>query len=235
MPRNNIVLSLHGSFSNFLELFFAGCGHELCTKCALYLCSTSSCYTEASGPPGSVPCPLCRHGIVSFMRLEKAARSKEGSTCSSLGLCSSYPQSDPTSSKENSPTSLRANENRNSVVLTDTLRAVTCTGFSNLKNFPSCICTEGLGGNHVDQCSNIDNNNNTAEVVNNTTAIIDLNDNIIIDVDDPISVDNILGGDEILSGIMTTPEIVEGRNMEVIGSRGCLFSVTPWRCKLMMN
>ena len=223
-----------------MELFFAGCGHELCTKCALYLCSTSSSYTEASGPPGSVPCPLCRNGIVSFMRLEKAARSKEGSTCSSLGLCSRYPQSDPTSSKEDSPTSSRANENRNSLVLTDTFRAVTCTGFSNLKNFPSCICTEGPGGKHLDQCSNIDNNSNTAEVVNNTTAIIDLNDNIIdlndniIDVDEPISVDNILGGDEILSGIMT-PDIVEGRNMEVIGSRGCLFSVTPWRCKLMMQ
>ncbi|KAG0474329.1 hypothetical protein HPP92_014015 [Vanilla planifolia] len=38
-----------------------GCSHEFCTKCALYLCSTSSYTSETLGPPGSIPCPLCRN------------------------------------------------------------------------------------------------------------------------------------------------------------------------------
>ncbi|XP_042448500.1 E3 ubiquitin-protein ligase XBAT33-like isoform X1 [Zingiber officinale] len=46
-----------------------GCGHELCTRCALCLCSTSSIDSEMSTPPSSVPCPLCRKGIVSFVSL----------------------------------------------------------------------------------------------------------------------------------------------------------------------
>lgn len=46
-----------------------GCFHEFCTHCALYLCSTNRCSTVA-GPPGSIACPLCRHGIVSFVKLE---------------------------------------------------------------------------------------------------------------------------------------------------------------------
>lgn len=40
-----------------------GCFHEFCTRCALYLCSTSS------ATQGSIPCPLCRQGIVSFKKL----------------------------------------------------------------------------------------------------------------------------------------------------------------------
>ncbi|KAJ0475995.1 putative transcription factor C2H2 family [Helianthus annuus] len=43
-----------------------GCRHELCVRCALYLCSTSNNPSELLGPPGSIPCPLCRHGIISF-------------------------------------------------------------------------------------------------------------------------------------------------------------------------
>ncbi|KAA8535458.1 hypothetical protein F0562_030461 [Nyssa sinensis] len=46
-----------------------GCDHEFCTQCALYLCSTNSTSTVAHGPPGSIACPLCRHGIVSFVNL----------------------------------------------------------------------------------------------------------------------------------------------------------------------
>ncbi|XP_071716121.1 E3 ubiquitin-protein ligase XBAT32-like [Rutidosis leptorrhynchoides] len=46
-----------------------GCFHEFCTRCALYLCSTSSASGAAQGPPGSIPCPLCRQGIVSFKKL----------------------------------------------------------------------------------------------------------------------------------------------------------------------
>lgn len=46
-----------------------GCDHEFCTRCALYLCSTNCNSTVANGPPGSMACPLCRHGIVSFVKL----------------------------------------------------------------------------------------------------------------------------------------------------------------------
>ncbi|KAL1548899.1 putative E3 ubiquitin-protein ligase xbos32 [Salvia divinorum] len=46
-----------------------GCFHEFCTQCALYLCSTNSTSTVSQGPPGSIVCPLCRHGIVSFGKL----------------------------------------------------------------------------------------------------------------------------------------------------------------------
>ncbi|KAJ6857251.1 hypothetical protein NC651_038833 [Populus alba x Populus x berolinensis] len=46
-----------------------GCRHEFCTRCALYLCSAICTSTVAQGPTGSVACPLCRHGIVSFVKL----------------------------------------------------------------------------------------------------------------------------------------------------------------------
>ncbi|KAL2927441.1 putative E3 ubiquitin-protein ligase XBOS32 [Bienertia sinuspersici] len=46
-----------------------GCNHEFCTRCALYLCTINSSSAVAKGPPGSIPCPLCRHGIVSFIKL----------------------------------------------------------------------------------------------------------------------------------------------------------------------
>ncbi|XP_019453910.1 PREDICTED: E3 ubiquitin-protein ligase XBAT32-like [Lupinus angustifolius] len=46
-----------------------GCDHEFCTQCALYLCSTNSTSTTVNGPPGSIACPLCRHSIVSFVKL----------------------------------------------------------------------------------------------------------------------------------------------------------------------
>ncbi|KAK4764343.1 hypothetical protein SAY87_013781 [Trapa incisa] len=45
-----------------------GCNHEFCTRCALYLCSMNTASTS-HGHPGSVPCPLCRHGITSFTKL----------------------------------------------------------------------------------------------------------------------------------------------------------------------
>ncbi|CAD5190255.1 unnamed protein product [Musa acuminata subsp. malaccensis] len=46
-----------------------GCGHEFCTRCTLSLSSTCSMAPEMSAPPGSIPCPLCREGIVAFVRL----------------------------------------------------------------------------------------------------------------------------------------------------------------------
>ncbi|XP_027329963.1 probable E3 ubiquitin-protein ligase XBOS32 isoform X2 [Abrus precatorius] len=49
-----------------------GCDHEFCTQCALYLCSANPTSTTTHGPPGSIACPLCRHGIVSFVKLPDA-------------------------------------------------------------------------------------------------------------------------------------------------------------------
>ncbi|XP_022988572.1 probable E3 ubiquitin-protein ligase XBOS32 [Cucurbita maxima] len=54
-----------------------GCDHEFCTRCALYLCSTNWGTTISRGPPGSVSCPLCRNGIVSFVKLPEKALVKE--------------------------------------------------------------------------------------------------------------------------------------------------------------
>ncbi|KAL9445420.1 hypothetical protein AB3S75_018416 [Citrus x aurantiifolia] len=63
-----------------------GCDHEFCTQCALYLCSTNSSCALAKGPIGSIPCPLCRHGIVSFDKLPGTRPIKEITRTSSLSL-----------------------------------------------------------------------------------------------------------------------------------------------------
>ncbi|KAJ4960124.1 hypothetical protein NE237_020034 [Protea cynaroides] len=69
-----------------------GCGHEFCTGCALYLCSTNSTSTATNGPTGSIACPLCRHGIVSFVKLPgNTPRIKEiarTSLCLTFCACS---------------------------------------------------------------------------------------------------------------------------------------------------
>jgi len=77
-----------------------GCEHEFCTHCALYLClcSSSSPSTVTKGPLGSIPCPLCRHGIVSFEMLPETRPIKEvARTSLSLSFCScSGEGADPT-------------------------------------------------------------------------------------------------------------------------------------------
>jgi len=79
----------------------AGCDHEFCTQCALYLCSTNSTSTTTTSPPGSIACPLCRHGIVSFVKLPDARPlQKEMQRPSNLSLafctCSSEVLEDST-------------------------------------------------------------------------------------------------------------------------------------------
>lgn len=66
-----------------------GCFHEFCTQCALYLCSTNSTSTVSHGPPGSIACPLCRHGIVSFVKLAgtTAVIKESARTSLSLSFC----------------------------------------------------------------------------------------------------------------------------------------------------
>ncbi|XP_010539456.1 PREDICTED: E3 ubiquitin-protein ligase XBAT32 [Tarenaya hassleriana] len=74
-----------------------GCGHEFCTNCALYLCTTNmathaSSSSSAAAGGGSVPCPLCRQGIVSFSMLPGTRTSSAGTketarTSLSLSFC----------------------------------------------------------------------------------------------------------------------------------------------------
>jgi E3 ubiquitin-protein ligase XBAT32/33 len=52
------------------------CGHELCVKCALDLCSVIKCY-DVPGIAGSIPCPLCRSGIASFRKRPAVASEAE--------------------------------------------------------------------------------------------------------------------------------------------------------------
>ncbi|CAA7408143.1 unnamed protein product [Spirodela intermedia] len=69
-----------------------GCGHEFCTRCALYLCSTNSTSTVVPGPPGSIACPLCRNAIVAFGKVPGASPVREPSRMSmSLSLCAACP------------------------------------------------------------------------------------------------------------------------------------------------
>lgn len=53
-----------------------GCNHEFCMRCALYLCSMNCSTVVAKGPPGSIACPLCRSGIVSFAKIQGLKRPK---------------------------------------------------------------------------------------------------------------------------------------------------------------
>nr|XP_043622834.1 probable E3 ubiquitin-protein ligase XBOS32 [Erigeron canadensis] len=70
----------------------SGCLHELCTRCALYHCSTSSASSSTNGPLGSIPCPFCRHGIVSFKKLATTKqRLQPLKPSSSLSCCSCCP------------------------------------------------------------------------------------------------------------------------------------------------
>lgn len=66
-----------------------GCDHEFCTRCALYLCSTNCTSIIAKGPPGSIACPLCRHGIVLFVKLPgtRPVRKDFSRTSLSLPFC----------------------------------------------------------------------------------------------------------------------------------------------------
>ncbi|CAM6104476.1 unnamed protein product [Calypogeia fissa] len=67
-----------------------GCGHELCTRCALYLSTTMNVSSTVTNPPGSVPCPLCRRGIVAFEKLPTTMSLKELSRVNAnmtLALC----------------------------------------------------------------------------------------------------------------------------------------------------
>ena len=190
-------------------LSFAGCGHELCTKCALYLCSTSSSTTEASGPPGSVPCPLCRHGIISFSRLGKSSRSNEVAACSLGGLCASYPM-ELCDGKRNSPSGNACKTGRNKIspISAETFRAVTCTGFSSL-NLPLCTCNKPVG--------------------NKSLAITD--GGVLADR----SAEGVLHDDTINGNVdmhLQSGTSEGEEHPELPHPTGCNFSIPAWRCPM---
>lgn len=83
----------------------AGCDHEFCTRCALYLCSTNCSTIVARGPLGSIACPLCRNGIVSFVKLLKTRPMVKGMARTSLSLsfCSCAAEEPETSSSITTP------------------------------------------------------------------------------------------------------------------------------------
>ncbi|WVZ13760.1 hypothetical protein V8G54_011326 [Vigna mungo] len=117
-----------------------GCGHELCVRCALYLCSTSNVSSETCGPPGSIPYPLCRHGIVSFVKLP-GSQAKENKMHTSLSLCTPWmlhPRDQDNSSVSHTPEIRR---NRVASVPSEMLCPVTCTPFPSVA-IPLCTCND---------------------------------------------------------------------------------------------
>ncbi|GAB4858233.1 E3 ubiquitin-protein ligase xbat33 [Ancistrocladus abbreviatus] len=118
-----------------------GCGHQLCVKCALYLCSTSNVPSKMVGPPGSIPCPLCRHGITSFVKLP-GSLEKETKLPLSFGFCTPcmlHPR-DP-----DRPVTASAPEIRRNCVASvssDLFCPVSCTPFPSVA-IPVCNCNEG--------------------------------------------------------------------------------------------
>ncbi|XP_041002816.1 E3 ubiquitin-protein ligase XBAT33-like [Juglans microcarpa x Juglans regia] len=118
-----------------------GCGHELCVKCALYLCSTCNIPSELVGPPGSIPCPLCRYGIIAFVKLP-VSPAKENKLHTSLGLCTPcmlHPRDPDCQSPVHTP---EIRKNRVASVSSDLLCPVTCSPFPSV-TIPLCTCNDG--------------------------------------------------------------------------------------------
>ena len=67
--------------------FFSGCAHELCVKCVRCLCSANNITSQVAGPLGSVSCPLCRNGIVSFVKLAHIPEVEEAKLTKYKSLC----------------------------------------------------------------------------------------------------------------------------------------------------
>ncbi|KAK6936479.1 Ankyrin repeat [Dillenia turbinata] len=118
-----------------------GCRHELCVRCALYLCSTGNIASEISGPAGSIPCPLCRHGIISFTKLPGFS-TKEVKLHMSLGLCTPcmlHPRD------QDHPTPACTPEIRRNCVASvssDIFCPVSCSPFPSVA-IPLCTCNDG--------------------------------------------------------------------------------------------
>ncbi|XP_047342084.1 E3 ubiquitin-protein ligase XBAT33-like [Impatiens glandulifera] len=116
-----------------------GCGHKLCVRCALYLCSTSSIVpSESRGPPGSIPCPLCRRGIVSFKKLP-GSPAKE--VPMSLSLCNPCMVNNNNNISEANASTNRFRKQRVASVSPDIFCPVTCSPFPSV-SVPMCTCSD---------------------------------------------------------------------------------------------
>lgn len=127
--------------SRFLVLLFTGCRHELCVRCALYLCSTNNIPSDMVVPPGSIPCPLCRHGIVSFVKLP-GSPVRDIKLSLSLGLCTPcmlHPRDADCQSPASAP---EVRKNRLASVSSDMFCPVTCSPFPSVA-IPLCTCNDG--------------------------------------------------------------------------------------------
>ncbi|XWS48413.1 hypothetical protein CRYUN_Cryun13aG0074200 [Craigia yunnanensis] len=116
-----------------------GCGHELCVRCALYLCTTSHIPSNMVAPPGPIPCPLCRHGILSFAKLPSSP-AKEIKLHLPLGLCTPC-KLHPHEADCPSPAS-EIRKNRVASVSSDLFCPVTCSPFPSVA-IPLCTCNDG--------------------------------------------------------------------------------------------
>ncbi|XP_078154424.1 putative E3 ubiquitin-protein ligase XBOS33 isoform X2 [Carex rostrata] len=119
-----------------------GCGHQLCVKCALYLCSTSTIHHDITGPPGSIPCPLCRTGIVSFVKLLVSPAKTEIKSNHVRSLCNPCIQN-PIA--EDEPAIISKSEirrNRVAAVSSEVVCPLTCSPFPSA-SLPMCSCGDG--------------------------------------------------------------------------------------------
>lgn len=121
---------------NDSPFMFSGCRHQLCVRCALYLCSTSNIPSLLQGPPGSIPCPLCRHGIVSFAKLP-GSPTKEVKLSLSLSLCTPC----MLHSRDSDRSTPDIRKNRVASVSPDIFCPVTCSPFPSV--IPMCACSDG--------------------------------------------------------------------------------------------
>ncbi|XP_022862700.1 E3 ubiquitin-protein ligase XBAT33-like, partial [Olea europaea var. sylvestris] len=120
---------------------FVGCGHELCIRCALYICSTSNIPSELLVPPGSIPCPFCRHGIVAFVKLPGSS-AKEINLPLSLSLCTPCMLHHREQDRSESVGSPDVRKTRSDSVSSDIFCPVTCSPFPSV-TIPLCTCNDG--------------------------------------------------------------------------------------------
>ncbi|XP_022995732.1 E3 ubiquitin-protein ligase XBAT33-like isoform X1 [Cucurbita maxima] len=118
-----------------------GCGHELCVRCALYLCSTSNIQSQTIGLSGSIPCPLCRHAIISFVKLSRAT-AKEKQLHLSLSICNPCILHTCDAEDQASTCTPEIRKNRVASVSSDVFCPVTCSPFPSAA-IPLCTCNDG--------------------------------------------------------------------------------------------
>lgn len=139
---------------NWLLCDITGCAHEFCTNCALYLSTTSITSSKTSqATPGSVPCPLCRNGIVSFTKLPHTTTittSASSRTSISLSFCTCSSDVLDTALLTNPHYSCRPVVSRSGSRIPQSARSSSFRSLS-CRRFPPSLC---LGGSDVDEPQN---------------------------------------------------------------------------------